>query len=293
MSLLECYVEHGLALVPIPSGSKGPVTKGWNDIANVLVDKTKLSLITHNVGLAHAYCKPDPTGVLDGDDYLEAKNWFQKKGIDLDALLNADDAVQIVSGRENRVKLLYRLPTILKTCQITDPDTKEMILEFRCCSANGKTVQDVLPPSIHPKTGKPYEWGGKGTWNNLPDIPDKLLKIWKQELVSFSKKTDLNKTTKALVHSPTPETPREIARLINMLEYISADCSYDAYRDLVWAILSTGWNCAHKVAFDWSMTAPDRFEETTFYELSRSHDASKTPTLGTIYHLARSGGWNG
>ena len=166
MSILASYVEHGMALVSIPAGRKGPITKGWNDIDKVIVDASKLSLITENLGLAHAYCKPYPTGALDIDGCTKALDWFSKRGVNLNELLNAEDAVQIVSGREDRAKLLYRLPAILKTCQITDPISNEMILEFRCASANGKTVQDVLPPSIHPVSGMPYIWGGKGTWKN-------------------------------------------------------------------------------------------------------------------------------
>ena len=37
------------------------------------------------------------------------------------------------------------------------------VLEFRCGTADGLTVQDVLPPSMHPDTGMPYRWGGKVT----------------------------------------------------------------------------------------------------------------------------------
>ena len=119
--------------------------------------------------------------------------------------------------------------------------------------------------------------------------------VWNDELVSLSNtyKSGLNQTTKSLMYSPTPETPREIARLESMLEFISADCSYEQYRNVVWALLSNDWDCAEQLALDWSMTEPDRFEETTFNELIRSHDDSITPTLGSIYHLARKGGWDG
>jgi hypothetical protein len=62
--------------------------------------------------------------------------------------------------------------------QIADPETGEMVLEFRCASASGLTVQDVLPPSIHPDTEKPYQWAGKGAWRNIPVIPAQLLAVW-------------------------------------------------------------------------------------------------------------------
>ena len=41
------------------------------------------------------------------------------------------------------------------------------------------TVQDVLPPSIHPDTGKPYEWAGAGDWRKLPTLPNMVLTLWR------------------------------------------------------------------------------------------------------------------
>lgn len=181
-SLIQEYVKHGYAIVPIPKGLKGPKNKGWNEPQNAITDPLEAANLTGNVGLAHLYCK-HPTAVLDIDDYNLAKPWLAERGLDLDALLDAPDAVQISSGRPNRAKLLFQLPPLikqLKTQQITDLETGEMILEFRCASANGKTVQDLLPPSIHPETGQPYVWSGKGNWKHLPLIPFHLSMIWRE-----------------------------------------------------------------------------------------------------------------
>lgn len=93
----------------------------------------------------------------------------------------------------------------------------------------------------------------------------------------------------------TPETPREVARVKAMLSHISADCSYETYRDVVWAILSTGWVCAEELAKNWCQTAPHRFDDADFINLvdSFSPNVPKPITLGTLHHLARVGGWNG
>ena len=179
------YVAHGMALLGMPHGMKGPTTKGWNKAENVITDAIAAATLTENVGLAHAFCKPAPTMALDIDDLPKARAFLSDYGIDLDSLLDGDDAVQISSGREGRAKLLFRLPegtSPVPTKQITDPETGEMILEFRCATANGLTVQDVLPPSIHPETGKPYQWAGKGNWRAIPTIPAALLNVWKSLL---------------------------------------------------------------------------------------------------------------
>ena len=105
----------------------------------------------------------------------------------------------------------------------------------------------------------------------------------------------LDGTTKALMNSPTPETPRETAKLSTMLGHISSDCSYRVYRDVVWAILSLEWTCSEQLALDWSMTTPTRYQEVAFYQLINSYDKwhLNSPSMGTIYHLARAGGWDG
>jgi hypothetical protein len=40
-----------------------------------------------------------------------AERWLAARGIDVNALLEAEDAVQIISGKAGRAKLLYRLPS--------------------------------------------------------------------------------------------------------------------------------------------------------------------------------------
>lgn len=158
------YLAAGFALVPIPRGTKGPNRKGWNKRENCVLPSTWDA----NIGLAHAY---SGTCALDLDRLDDASKYLQGHGIDVNVLLNAPDAVQISSGRSNRAKLLYRLAEPLPSKKLASG-----ALELRCASADGLTVQDVLPPSIHPDTGKPYEW--IGDWRVIPIIPTKLLELW-------------------------------------------------------------------------------------------------------------------
>ena len=105
------YIARGIALIKIPKGRKGPTTKGWNEKASAITDPEKAGELTGNIGIAHAYCLPTPTMALDIDDMERASAWLSARGIDVAELLDADDAVQIVSGRIGRGKLLYRLPS--------------------------------------------------------------------------------------------------------------------------------------------------------------------------------------
>lgn len=174
--LARKYVANGWALVPIPSGGKFPTAKGWNLKANCVTTVEGCRRIRANVGLAHAYSR---TCVLDFDDMAKAGVWLAEHGVDIAELWGALDAVKISSGRANRGKLLYRLPAGVAPL-LTHQDHGGGI-ELRCASSNGKTMQDVLPPSIHPDTGRPYVWEYDdmlASWDNPPELPANVLTVW-------------------------------------------------------------------------------------------------------------------
>lgn len=98
--------------------------------------------------------------------------------------------------------------------------------------------------------------------------------------------------------TPAPLTPREIAILKDQLNYIDSSCDRETWRNVVWAILSTGLPNAEKIALDWSEKSPEKFIEADFYTLVNSYIEGRSGlngsiTRGTIYHYARAGGWNG
>lgn len=175
------YLAAGFKLVAIPAGSKGPAHVGWNKPTGVVRDVESL---TGGVGLAHAYSR---TAAVDFDDLEAATAWLANHAVDVQALWTAPDAVRISSGRVNRGKLLYRLPAgvaPLPTKKIEQDG--RTLFELRCASANGLTVQDVLPPSGHPSTGRPYAWeyGDPllGHWSVLPELPPAVLAVWQSLL---------------------------------------------------------------------------------------------------------------
>jgi hypothetical protein len=131
------------------------------------------------------------------------------------------------------------------------------------------------------------ELGGLGAIGELRDITD--------EIAAFPVYRIKPQSSRNPSFPPRPETPRAVATLKEQLQFISANCDYGVYIQVVWAILSTGWSCAEDVALQWSKTAPLRFDQNCFDNLVRSFDPGKAkcPTLGSIYHHARSGGWCG
>lgn len=176
--ILADYARAGWALVPIPRGHKGPLTKDWQESRERCVtDPAVAEQLDDNIGLCHAY---SGTAAIDIDDFKTSAEWLKQHGIDLQALWTAPDAVRISSGRENRGKLLYRLPQPLCSKKITS--NKQSVIEFRSGTRNNTTVQDVLPPSIHATTGKPYVWEygdeATGHWSMLPELPAPMRALW-------------------------------------------------------------------------------------------------------------------
>lgn len=173
---IEEYLDLGWKLCATRPGEKRPYMQDWGRL---------------DLGVGHwRSCPNDGAGLilgrsgmatLDIDDMDAARGALQALGIDLDGLMNAPNAVQIVS-RPGRGKLLYRIPEgardvvtsrkVVSWCD--DKGGSFCAVEFR---AGSEQLQDVLPPSIHPDTGKPYAW--KGHFRAVPEMPESLVEIWR------------------------------------------------------------------------------------------------------------------
>ena len=192
----------GWYLVTIPAGTKGPTRFGWQKPEQALSDPDAARLYyeqnpNHNVGLLHG---ASGTCAVDIDHVEHTKIIFAELGIDFSALMQS--APQII-GRENRGKLIFKAPADLITHKISwpvegDPRKTEVVFELRAGS-----VQDVLPPSIHPDTGRPYEWAGRSIFDGLPELPPQLLILWRewdkfrpqlQDICPWTKKAEFQPT---------------------------------------------------------------------------------------------------
>jgi Bifunctional DNA primase/polymerase, N-terminal/Primase C terminal 2 (PriCT-2)/Virulence-associated protein E len=169
------YAAHGWKLCAISPGNKGPTYGGWN--TRPITDPDVAAQLD-GVGLLHSL---SGTCAIDVDNEDRAIIWLAERAINLSALLTAVDSVQIHSGRPGRCKLLYRLTKPLRTLK-----PKDSGIELRCGTADGKSVQDVLPGTVHPDTKRPYVWRYGdvllGTWKMLPPIPAVLAAAWRTEI---------------------------------------------------------------------------------------------------------------
>ncbi|MDY7568113.1 AAA family ATPase [Pseudomonas sp. RTC3] len=89
-----------------------------------------------------------------------------------------------------------------------------------------------------------------------------------------------------------PETPANIERLKSALRAIPADCGYEEWVKTIFAIKTTGWDCARDMAVEWSKTAPDPFNEDDFKSAWRSgKDTQGGVTVAYVFGRAKENDW--
>lgn len=169
----------GFSLVPVPAGSKGPRRPGWNLPGGYFDDADEarshwrkqpydnMGVLLNASGLA----------TLDVDEAFWARQACRKIGLELDEILAG--AVR-VAGQACREKAFFLLPENLtlehRVLRWPSPVEARSVTVFEL-RAGG--VQDLLPPSIHPATKKPYRWL-YAPWQRgeIPTLPEPLLRLW-------------------------------------------------------------------------------------------------------------------
>lgn len=174
--------------VPVPQGTKGPRAKGWDSDPAQWIRTPSAAreyLTAHpgaGLGLLHSESQ---TAALD-IDHDGAALALAAVGIDLAALIESNP--YRVRGKKGE-KPIYRVPDGLSLKRVAlswpDPSGKKgpggrpaplTVFELR----GGAGVQDVMPPSVHPDTGRPYTWAGAvpSSLGDLPELPPELLSLW-------------------------------------------------------------------------------------------------------------------
>jgi hypothetical protein len=279
---VDAYIRAGWSLVPIPAGTKGPRTPGWNLKANALKSQADLPQ-GFGIGLAHAYSQ---TCAVDIDDWVTTVGVLALQGIDLQALYDANDAVIVDSGRAGHGKLLYALITPLPSKRIVIGG--QVAYELRCATSNGSTTQDILPPSTHPITQQPYRWAGKGHWTRLPQLPESLLKLWQSLLAEPVLPSAI----------PGVQTP-DWDEIESAVQSIPSDCSRDEWISVGFALhfASTQISNLEQGLYlwdEWSKTAQSKYpgeREILTQWHSFKHDKATSVKLGTLFKIAKQYGW--
>ncbi len=283
--MIQDYLDNKWRLVLIAPSSKAPSSPEWNKVENTITDISQVPE-DQGIGLAHAY---SGTMSLDIDDWAEADKLLKEHSIDLQQLYDAPDSVAINSGKSNRGKLIYAMPfgLTLPSKKITYRDatnSNQVAYELRCATTSGLTVQDVLPPSIHPETGMPYSWAGNGSYNNLPTVPQTILDLWQSLLVET--------TIKA-----TTESNADWDDIQEALKHISPDSSRDEWVQVGMALHDAGVHTnnselALSTFNTWSAQSETKYKgEQDIMTAWNSFKPGSGISLGTLFHLAGQNGY--
>jgi hypothetical protein len=171
--------RYGFHIVPLPPRTKRPLKTDWGNDATS--DPAALSeyFTEHpdwNMGVALG---PSRMCSFDVDDIEATRLIFEEFGWNLDALRAEFPTIQ---GSSKGLRVMFRVPegVTLKYQKLTGPsrdDPKKRITVWELRAADHEQRQDVLPPSIHPDTGQPYQWLTKPN-GHFPSPPDFLLALW-------------------------------------------------------------------------------------------------------------------
>ena len=273
MSAFKQYEAAGWSLCVIASGEKVPVGAGWNR-------RHQLPEDYQNGGLLHAL---SGTCSLDIDDLALTRDSLGAEL--LMRLLDAPDAVQITSGTPGRAKLLYRMPLGMPM------PTKKVIVggktafELRCASADGKSMPDVIPPSVHP-SGRRYEW--VGDWRNLPEVPPELMQVWLSLLAKDAKRN---------IPAGEGRTPASMDEVRSALFAIDPNCDRKTWVECGMALEVLGEQTGDPAAcfelFDtWSAGSATKYNAKVTRQQWRSFSPRPSGIgIGTLFHYAQQSGW--
>lgn len=271
------YFKLSWKLCVIPAGTKGPRLAGWNRKEQAITSLDNLPADSVGLGLLHAY---SGTCALDIDDVGAAKQFLLARGINLQQLAKAPDAV-ILQGNRKRLKLLFSLSEPVQTISRQD-----LGFELRCATAEGLSVQDVLPPSEHPDSREPYRWV-QWTGQAPPQLPDSLRALWQELLAKPRSRQHLAITNPLLAAAGAVYDPPTAEQVRADLEKIDPDCGYEQWLKVVWGVLSTGLPHAEELAREWSQSAPHRYDERVFNSLVSNYRPKPGGiTYGTVRKFA-------
>ena len=161
----------------------------------------------------------------------------------------------------------------------------------------------IAPPSEGEIVDSTYQWINNTT--TLASLPqawlDAILEAQSNKRQSTAPdwakpgRFPMDATTQALLAStslpPMPETPENVAKVKAMLAYIPADCGYENWRNICWAVMATGWACAEDLARDWSQSAPEKYDAADFQKVVASFQPGAGIGFGTLVHHARQHGY--
>jgi len=259
----------------VRAGEKRPYPADWQ--------KNPLELWAVDSGNVGLLLGPVSGGIaaIDFDGY-SAYEWAEAQGIDLSALPTTPTWT---SGKPGRCQMTFKTPpeywSVLSTKKITNR-TSELITDGEGFEFRWAGTQSVIPPSLHPDTGRPYDWLIDGAVP-VAQIPGDMLLVW------------LNLMQPAGVSSSVPEPNwqeldddrvAEVNGLVGKIKERHILLPYDDWCSVAWAVAKELGRAAGEVVMR-EYYPEQRANE--YRDLYRNWNAARSPGMGTLYYMAGSG----
>lgn len=152
--------DYGIALVPLPPRQKRPLAADWGRHVIADADVARDYYAAHPDANIGAALGPSRLCSLDVDDIDAMRMICDEYGWSLDALRATNPTIE---GAPGGLRIMFRVPDDVSlpyhslTWRAKDSKARVTVFELRAAD-RGQQRQDVLPPSIHPDTQRPYQW---------------------------------------------------------------------------------------------------------------------------------------
>lgn len=309
------YSENNIPVHPLQRGKKAPLNRGWQNapIPTIAEIKKQAPIWDRNgygLGMRTGYPLQDGSILLVVDVDIHAGALTTEARLELhqklsDLGLNPKEPTVITGRCPDSCHYYVASPTILAEkfgasltlCQshyVNNSNNPYWKIELL-----GKGKQVVCPPTRHPDTGNEYTLKN----NNIMEIPFPLTQQIENSLTANVKPkslmadipSDIMNTLKRhfepAMQSFLNDDEKVIKRLKNALEYITPDCSYEIWRNIIWAIRSHNIKNGIDIARNWSMQSP-KYQSSHFDTVWNSFTLSGGIHEGTLYHIAKEYGWS-
>lgn len=310
-------VSNGYAIIPIEVGTKGPKTEGWQEQfardATAFEFMAKRNSADCGVGIITKFTPAIDIDCKDSEVVAEMAAWCRD---------NIGDAPERI-GNAPKTLLLYRAEEAfmrVASASFADPNNPETDKRGKPKGQRLEVLsngQQFVAYHIHPDTGLPYDW--PGDWENPLDMRVKdLEKItedqavaacrefervctergWKKLSEGSYPRDETEDANDALAEEDPPdETESEVERVKSALEKIKEvidEYDYDQWRNLLFALKWTRWECAEALARDASEASQWHVTKTfnTVWRGAQKRDRGREMTLATVYKMAKDAGWD-
>jgi P4 family phage/plasmid primase-like protien len=312
----RALVQNGYAIIPIPRGRKAPSMEDWQTgyaATERRFDELAYDYANCGVGIVTKHTPAIDIDCLDAEISAKMMQW---------CIDNLGDAPVRV-GKAPKTLLLYGTESPFAKVQSArfydpskpdlDPKKKGQRLEVL---ADG---QQFVAYHIHPDTGRPYVWTVEGQEPILVPALDLVvideamaraacreferlceLAGWERigggsSLSASPAQVDEGDALAEL--DPPEESESEVQRVRSALDAMkpgSSNYDYDEWRNVLFALKWTRWDCAESLAREWSETS-DKHVTKTFnvvWRGAQKRDRGREVTLATLYAMAKKAGWD-